>query len=161
MYNQYIKADIKERNLAMKKRISLLCLLLVIVVLMTGCADRWFKAEIVSSIDMYSPIMSSVPGFPLAVAFDIEGEYPSITGITFITNKGSFLTWEDDMKVVNQGKTAELTGEQIYWTPMEENGTVDGARIQVVITYFDKIIEVGKTFSAKIKKNEDGMYIIK
>jgi hypothetical protein len=123
-----------------------------------GCADPWFKAEITSPVDSYNPSDSSFPGLPMEIVYDIDGPTPGVTSITYITNKGSFVTLEDTL-VINLGQIAELKGKKIYWVPVEESGEmVDGARIKAIISYIDKIVIVSKTFSARIIKDQNGAY---
>lgn len=139
-----------------------LCILLILILLLTACADPWFKADIVSDIDIYRPEMSSVPGMPLEIDFDISGPTPRITAITFITNNGGFIQWDTDGTVTDLGKSARLAGSKIYWTPYDENGgLVNSAKITVSVTYVDRLLEVGKVFTARISKNKDGSYILK
>ena len=144
------------------RKVSVLSLLLILVILTAGCSDPWFKADIISTVDEYSPAMSDIPGMPIKIVFDVDGPMPSITQITYITDNGSFLQIENGTTIVNLGKTADLKGRTIYWTPLEENKDMaDKAKITIIVSYRDKVVEVGKTFRARIKKNVDGLYIIR
>lgn len=143
----------------MNKKVYILCFLSIILICATGCGDSWIKPKIISPIDGYSPTMSSVPGFPLKVEFDIDGPMTNISAIKFIANKGSFLVVGEDMKVINLGKIAELSGKPLYWTPLgEDNEMVKRAKITAIVSYFDKYVEVAKSTSVRIYKNKDGMY---
>ena len=145
----------------MKNPIKLVFILLMVVVLACSCTDSWFRAEITSSVDFYDPATSSLPGLPLEIKYDIDGPTPGVTAIIYITNKGSFVYIEDD-QLINAGRTAQLSGKKIYWVPDEENGDLaDSARIKAIISYFDKIVEVSKTFSARIIKDRNGAYVIR
>ena len=153
---------ISERRTVLKKRPGLICIMIVLLVLLSGCVDPWLKADITSTIDAYSPAMSSVPGFPLKIEFDIDGPYPNFTEIKFITDTGEFLNWESDGSIVKLGKSAELAGSTLYWTPLDgSGGTVEKARLTVIVTYYDRISIVSKTFTARIVRNDEGMYILK
>ena len=146
----------------MKKKIRIIGLFLILAVCLTSCGDSWIKPQITSTIDEYSLTMSSVPGFPIKVGVTFDGPSASITSIVLITNKGSFVEWGDDNKVINLGKEAKFSGKKIYWTPLEENDEIaDRAKITAIVSYIDKIIEVAKTTSIKIYKNKDGIYKIR
>ena len=147
-----------ERSI-MKRNIKIFSVLLILMVCLTSCGDTWIKPKITSSIDEYSTTMSSVPGFPISVGVTFDGPSASITSIVLITNKGSFVQWGDDNKVTNLGKEAKFAGKKIYWTPFEEgNEIADGAKIIAIVSYIDKIVEVAKTTSRRIYKNNEGMY---
>ena len=146
----------------MRKKIKVMSMFLTIVICLAACGDSWIKPKITSTIDEYSLTMSSVPGFPIKVGVTFDGPSASITSIVLITNKGSFVEWGDDNKVINLGKEAKLAGKKIYWTPVgEDNEIVDGAKITAIVSYIDKIIEVAKTTSIRIYQNKDGMYIFR
>lgn len=146
----------------MRKMIKVICVFLIIAVCLTACGDSWIKPKITSSIEEYSLTMSSVPGMPISVGVSFDGPPANITSIVLITNKGSFVEWGEDNKVVNLGKEAKQAGKKIYWTPVgEDNEIVDGAKITAVVSYFDRIVEAAKTTSIKIYRNKDGMYTIR
>jgi hypothetical protein len=68
----------------------------------------------------------------------------------------------EDSDITNLGKIAELKGKKIYWIPVENNGELtNGARIKVIVSYFDRYIEVSKTFSARIVKEKSGVYTVR
>lgn len=145
----------------MKNKALISCLLIILIIMTGGCADPWFRAKIISPLDSYDPNNSEMPGLPLEIEYDIDGPTTRVTSITYITNKGSFIVLEDT-QIINLGKIAELKGKKIYWVPFEEDDKMtDGARIKAIISYFDKIIEVSKNFSARIKRDQNGAYTIR
>lgn len=143
----------------MKKILKVIIIFLILAVFLSSCGDTWIKPQISSSIDAYSMTMSSVPGFPISVGVTFDGDSAPITSIVLITNNGSFVEWDENNKVVNLGKQAELAGKKIYWTPIDsDNSIAENAKITAIVSYIDKIIEVAKTTSRKIYKNKEGMY---
>lgn len=142
----------------MTKKFTIL-ILLVILFSTSSCAKQWVEPVITSSLDFYSPYMSSVPGFPLDVELEIDGDKPFIFSIRLTTNKGGFLQWGEDMKVSNLGKSAEYKGKTIYWTPYEEgNEMTENAKIKVTVLYNEKAGEVASSSSINIYKNKDDMF---
>lgn len=137
-------------------------ILLIILFSTSGCAEQWVEPVIASSLDFYSPYMSSVPGFPLDVKLEIDGDKPFVFSIRLITNKGGFLQWGEDMKVSSLGKSAEYKGKTIYWTPYEEgNEMAENAKIKVTVLYKEKVGEVASSASINIYKNKDGLFTIR
>lgn len=146
------------RRLRMTKKLQIL-ILFVLLICTSSCGKLWVEPVIFSPIEIYSPAMSSVPGFPLEVELKIDGETPHVFSIKLTVNNGSFLDWGDDMVVSNLGKTADYKGKPIYWTPFEDNGKLaDRARITVVVLYMEKIGEAESKATINIYKDKDGMY---
>jgi hypothetical protein len=145
----------------MKDTVKIIFLLFALTLLLAGCADPWFRAEVTSPVESYDPQISSLPGLPLEIKYDIDGPTPSVSSITYITDRGNFIMHENS-DVTNLGKIAELKGKKIYWIPVENNGELtNSARIKVIVSYFDRYIEVSKTFSARIVKEKSGVYTIR
>lgn len=145
----------------MTKKLPIL-ILFILLIFTSGCGKQWVEPVIVSPIDIYSPVMSSVPGFPLEVELEIDGKTPFIFSIKLTTNNGNFLEWGDDMKVTNLGKSAEYKGKAIYWTPFDDGEKMaDRAKIKAIVLYREKIGEVASSTSINIYINKDNMYTFK
>lgn len=145
----------------MKIRTYFLSILLLLLVMTSACGDSWFKVKIISPLPEYNTASSTVPGIPLKVSFDVDGSMPSISSITFITNTGRFIELDGDM-IINLGQSTTLSGNQIFWSPLEENGEMaSGARITAVVSYIDRFVEVAKSSSSRITKDKDGTYTLK
>lgn len=84
-------------------------------------------------IGMYSPIMSSVPGFP----FQCTGE--GVKSVEFSVDQGEFVLWGEDYKVRPAGSMVEVgKGTSVYWSPLSvQNDVVEDAVITVKITTND------------------------
>lgn len=140
----------------------LILILFVLLVCTSGCGKLWVEPVIVSPIEIYSPAMSSVPGFPLEVDLEIDGDTPRVFSIKLTVDNGSFLDWGEDMVVSNLGKTADYKGRTIYWTPFEADGKLaNRARITAVVLYMEKIGEAESRATIIIYKDKNGMYTFK
>lgn len=71
----------------------------------------------------YSLLMSSVPGYPFTILWNASTD--SCDYIQASVDFGEILLWDAHTgKVTPQGsRTACLSGETIYWSPLEENTT--------------------------------------
>lgn len=165
-YNGFIRktngVEVRRKELKMTKKVSALCFLLVLIVLLTGCVDPWFKAEITSSVEEYDPGSSNMPGMPLKVIYKPDGPMPQVTSVAYVTNHGQFVSLDKDNSVVYHGRVSVLSGQTIYWIPLGENGDIaKKAIIRAVVSYMDFGVEVAKKFRATIKRDENGVYILK
>lgn len=74
------------------------------------------KPETQLPLGKYSPLMSSVPGFPIRIV----AEEADIIAIT--VTEGNLLLWSpSDSKVIQKGRSMKTTsGTIVYWSPLEE-----------------------------------------
>ncbi|MFO7612705.1 MAG: hypothetical protein R6W99_09530 [Clostridia bacterium] len=136
---------------------EMLIFLLISIALFSGCRQNDFETGIVSSIDRYASVMSSVPGFPLEARFP-EGEDASDYICLWETDKGEFLFWGSDWKVGKQGNNAMTTGDVIYWSTLTEDGILaENARIDLTVKRADTGKIVSMT-SIVIEYGDDGMF---
>ncbi|WP_419871554.1 hypothetical protein [Candidatus Pristimantibacillus sp. PTI5] len=109
------------------------------------------KPNVLLPLGTYSPLMSSVPGFPIRI--DAE----DADRIEVIVTEGVLLTWSPSSpKVVHKGKSMQTaTGNTLYWSPIDENNEIPFAKKSLVsvIAYKNKqelsrrVIEIQSTDS--------------
>ncbi len=100
----------------------------------------------------YTPLTSSVPGFPFK--FDGEGNYE----ISVTTENGTLCKWDQSTGIVtNCGTSASYSkGEILYWSPMSDDGTIQRNSIITVVALYDSKV-VGKQNIA-ITANDSLLY---
>ncbi|MBN2557672.1 MAG: hypothetical protein JXB33_02830 [Clostridia bacterium] len=136
---------------------EMLIFLLISIALLSGCRQNEFETGIVSSIDRYASVMSSVPGFPLEALLP-EGGDSSDYICLWETDKGEFLFWGSDWKVSKQGSKATTTGGIIYWSALTEDGILaENARIDLTVKRADTGRIASRT-SIVIEYGDDGMF---
>ncbi|MFC5652323.1 hypothetical protein ACFPYJ_25065 [Paenibacillus solisilvae] len=81
-------------------------------------APQTVKPDVEFPLGQYSPLMSSVPGFPITISAKDADE------IRLHTSEGELLRWSpQDSKVRPQGNEASLhPGDTIYWSPLAKKG---------------------------------------
>ncbi|MFD0589193.1 hypothetical protein ACFQZE_14420 [Paenibacillus sp. GCM10027627] len=108
------------------------------------------KPEVDFPLGQYSPLMSSVPGFPIKVVSTDTDQ------ISLRASDGQLLFWNPaDSKVINQGKEAIVKpGDIIYWSPIvagEHGHAAEEAELEIT-AYKDK----KKIGSSKIEIKTEG-----
>ena len=143
----------------MKKKILLCFCLLAIVISFTSCRRDKFEIVIESPLEFYTPVISSVPGFPLRV---IVPDDSYIGGYLFKwkTDIGKFIDWEDDGRVISLGKQALVTENEIFWTPLDGSEFEKGdANLEIQMIRAD-----GGTVDSRAKftitVNDEGLYFL-
>lgn len=67
-------------------------------------------------IGFYSPIMSSVPGFP----FKCQGK--DVVSADFVVDNGQFILWGADYRITDAGKQVSTeAGVAVYWSPLDSS----------------------------------------
>jgi hypothetical protein len=84
------------------------------------------NVSIGSTIDTYTPTMSSVPGLPLIVSVDNRFNSSNLEYI-WKTEKGGFLSWSADAGFIvkNLGPGCTVSDKTIYWTPVQDSTLVN------------------------------------
>lgn len=109
------------------------------------------KPNVEFPLGKYSPLMSSVPGFPLAISSE-EAE-----SVTLKSTHGSFSQWTaSTSRILQKGRTVTiLPGETLYWSPLAEDRsqTLTESSTITVIAFKDNN-EIGRRI-IEIKANID------
>ena len=91
------------------------------------------KPNVEVNLPFYTPVMSSVPGFPFIITTSDETLKTSVQ-----VDNGRLLKWDRKIGIVTDLKTVTLeNGETIYWSPFDEsfeNKVADKATITVTAT---------------------------
>lgn len=120
----------------MKKSLYTSIVLILVVIVLISCSKKPSDiiVSISSSIDEYTPVMSSVPGLPLTV--NISGEYEQ-NNIVYIwkAEEGDFLTWKSsDGKVNILGNECTVEESTIYWIPnYEKTENIDKDILKITV----------------------------
>jgi hypothetical protein len=69
-----------------------------------------------SDLGFYSPAMSSFPGLPLKGRFKSDSIIQNVR-YHWITEYGSFLSWDDEGVIRELGNDFFNSGEKVYWSP--------------------------------------------
>jgi hypothetical protein len=114
--------------------------------------------SISSSIDEYTPVMSSVPGFPLTVSISGEEKQSNIA-YSWKAQKGEFLSWSDGTVNI-LGNECTIEESTIYWIPngeiKENNNTFE---ITVEVKNNESQVILGQK-TIEINCSKDFMYSI-
>ena len=144
----------------MNKKFLVLATVLLIIV-MTGCSIPEVKVEVSSSIEFYSPVMSSVPGLPINVNVEVSINEPYDISIEMKTDNGTILEWGSDMKVNDMGQSVIYHDGTRYWSPFDEElGIAQSAEIEVKVTVKGTGLKTIVRQNIHISKNSDDMYIL-
>lgn len=143
----------------MNRKSCVVLMIVLIMVLSVSCSRNKFDIKVISPLDFYTPVISSVPGFPLEVILPDEG-YLGEYKFKWTAKSGKFLDWADDGTVTILGRKAILNVNEIFWTPLEESGDFDEeTQIEVQLIRID-----GGTVDSKLKFNiilrDDGLYVL-
>lgn len=117
----------------------------------TTNSNNTLKVE--TTPDNYAPIMSSTVGIAL------KPVYPDIQNykVTFKTNNGKFLSWNNQVKEL--GKETEYNGTDIYWSyEFEDKFTENEIKVSVLNKANNEIIQ---TKTVKIQMNNGFANVIK
>lgn len=119
-------------------------------------ATEELRTAVKMPMDMYSPMMSSVPGLPVEVEF-LDSWKDSGYDINVTCNNGILLSWNPPDYVVNeQGNSFKLSSSStIYWSPnrmqqMTPNDTL-------TFTLYKGSNEIGQII-VEIKADDQGFY---
>lgn len=108
---------------------------LVITAYAAGGKAVGLAPRVKTPLGRYSPLMSSVPGFPFEIGFlRRSGSGPVDFTAEIRVDTGALLTREArDGSVTNHGRTLTLRGgSTVYWSPLGENGgAAEGCRMTV------------------------------
>ncbi|HVP97066.1 hypothetical protein [Methanoregula sp.] len=88
-------------------------------------------------ITHYTVFMSSAPGIGLSPV--VSGPVPA-GNLTYVwkTDYGHFISWNaPDYTVQELGATATGSGTKVYWTFMDENGSVSRPLVHITLTVID------------------------
>lgn len=101
--------------------------------------------SISSSIDEYTPAMSSVPGLPLTVNISGEDEQSNIVYI-WKAEEGIFLSWKSSDGIVNTlGNECTIEDSTIYWSPyFETKENKDTFKITVEVKNNESEVIIGQ-----------------
>ncbi|WP_040952235.1 hypothetical protein [Gorillibacterium massiliense] len=112
------------------------------------------KPQVEFLLGRYSPLMSSVPGFPL------KAEAEGADRIEWMASEGNFVLWNPpDYKVYNKGQSVSLRpGETLYWSPLDEGAQTAAEKSAVTVTAYADGKKVG---SAQIEIASDKDYFYK
>jgi hypothetical protein len=110
---------------------------LLLCFILTACAPNILPGPSIAApqptleagMERYSPLMSSVPGYP----FTCKRE--NVASVTYITDNGGMLLWgPDDFKVKPQGKQVSVKAEEtVYWSPLTD-GQDMAAKASITVT---------------------------
>ena len=149
-----------ERGLIMSKKFLLISALVLCLVI-SGCQVQKTNVTLSSPIEFYSPVMSSVPGFPIEIEVDAGTDGPYEHTFAIKTDHGILLEWGADMKVRDKGKAFVTKSTTIYWSPFDtELGLAEEAMIEVSATVTADGYNSVAVQKISITKGDDGMYYI-
>lgn len=123
---------------------SIVFLILVLFVLI-GCTKKApdIIVSISSSIEEYTPVMSSVPGLPLTVNISGEDEQSNIVYF-WKAEEGTFLSWKDGI-VNTLGNECTIEDSTIYWIPyFKTKVNKDTLKIIVEVKNNESEVIIGK-----------------
>lgn len=131
----------------MKKSLYSSIVLMLVLVALIGCSKKAtdIVVSISSSIDEYTPAMSSVPGLPLTVNIGGEDEQSNIVYI-WKAEEGDFLSWKSSDGIVNTlGNECTIEESTIYWIPNgEKKENKDTFKITVKVKNNESEVIIGQ-----------------
>lgn len=143
----------------MKKKhiLSVVCIILFIA--LVSCGASKFEITVESPLEFYTPVISSVPGFPLRVILPDEtyyGEYK----FKWRTDAGKFLNWDENGRITPLGRQAIINDNEIFWTPLEESEkNIDEANLEIEMVRIDGG-GVDSRLRFSIVLNTDNLYVL-
>ncbi|MBN2260622.1 MAG: hypothetical protein JW702_08750 [Clostridiales bacterium] len=137
--------------------------MIIVMIFIASCGDRIEKIElaIVSPLEKYAPMMSSVPGMPLKIESNINGYGKYKYSIS--ASGGIFLDWNSDngkITILNKKMLMNMEDNMIYWTPMDGNSVSEKdvvLKIDLIDIETDEIL----TSSEYLLFENDGWYSLK
>jgi hypothetical protein len=156
-----LKQETSRREARQMRKAHLSSIAILICLMLQACAPDTLpgaspdspRPSVEIGMAQYSPMMSSVPGYP----FTCRGEH--VASVTYIADNGEMLLWgPDDYKVKPQGKQVSVkAGETVYWSALTEaQETAAQASITVTIR-----MDGGKEYTRRIsieQTQESGYY---
>ncbi|MDX1357895.1 MAG: hypothetical protein R3232_03595 [Clostridia bacterium] len=134
---------------------------LVLCLVISGCQVQKTSVTLSSPIEFYSPVMSSVPGFPIEIEVEAGTDGPYEHTFAIKTDNGILLEWGSDMKVRDKGKAFVTKSTTIYWSPFDtELGLAEETKIEIAVTVTADGYNSVTVQNIRIKKEDDGMYYI-
>lgn len=112
------------------------------------------KPNVYLPLGRYSPLMSSVPGFPINIAAEHAEE------IVVTVTEGSLLLWSPHTsKVIDKGKSLRaVSGTTIYWSPLDDSTAYHAAeKSSVLVIAYNNKKELGRR-SIEIQAGDDFYY---
>jgi len=139
----------------LKKKITMLSMLLCILLSLPGCGSSKAVVTIKPGIYKYTPLMSSAQGIPLTVQFE-DNKAPAKAKYVWTTEHGQFL---GDGKLL--GKKISIVHEEVLWVADLLEKTKPGIfTVNVTIVDPDTDKSIGNA-EIKIELREDGFYYLK
>lgn|GEM_PF-4724857 len=119
-------------------------------------ATEELRTAVKMPMDLYSPMMSSVPGLPVEVKF-LDSWKESGYDVIVTCNNGMLLSWNPPDYVVNeQGKSFKLSSSStIYWSPTRMQSMISDDTLTFMLYKGSK--EIGQ-IKVEINANDQGFY---
>lgn len=145
----------------MKKRIVGMILWgLFVILLSTGCAKEPPESDvsISSTIEAYTPAMSSVPGFPLTATINAPEPEDNLV-YTWKAEQGAFLIWNSgDGSLLAMGSECTVKENPIYWAPdLNRQAVEETFQITVEVMKADSKDSIGQGV-IEMHSDQDGLY---
>lgn len=100
--------------------------------------------DVEALLPTYSPLMSSVPGFPFAIQFvEPQGEERMPDRIEVTIDGGSLCTWNQATSVVeDKGDAVSLEqSTTLYWSPLSMNSEAKQTTMTITAKYGDETVD--------------------
>lgn len=109
--------------------------LFAVTVYTDGWEETVLAPQVTAALNKYSPAQSDVPGLPFiitALSEDVNAD-----GLRIDVDAGSLITWgPPDYATKQRGRTYVLSsGDTIYWSPLDANGTAVPVCTMTVTAY--------------------------
>lgn len=143
-----------------KQTVEMILLGLFVILLSTGCAKESPErgVSISSTIEAYTPAMSSVPGFPLTATLDAPEPADNLA-YTWKTEQGAFLIWNSgDGSLIAVGRECTVKENPIYWAPdLNRQAVEETFQITVEVMKADSKDSIGQGV-IEMHSDQDGLY---
>lgn len=140
----------------MKRMVSTLCSLLLLMIVMMGCKNDTYEVSISADRNFYSPSMSSIHGIVLNPNLRTDNRSSNLV-YNWSTTSGGFLNPENNAyskEIKNQGKG-------ILWTAITDEGEKADKSITITLKVEDK--SSGKVLAENtlVIEEKEGAYWVK
>lgn len=143
----------------MGKKILAITICILLIITVVSCNMRKFSVTVESPLEFYTPVISSVPGFPLRVILPDEVYYGEYT-FKWTTDSGRFLAWGDDGKITPLGRQTTIKENEIFWTPLEGSDELSKKTVVEVQIIRLEGGSVDSKFKFHIILQDDGLYVL-
>ena len=138
-----------------------LLIILIFAIFLTGCGDKDTGLSINPEINVYSPVMSSVPGIGLIAEFSRDLKNSDYK-FHWVAEEGTFLTWHNEGKgrIEVLGNDIKTNEHKVYWS-VDGGEEIRASAFKIYLTVEQiETSEVMYETALEIKQKEKGIFSI-